>query len=56
MLDLRKEMAAVTDSYNTDAKQTRFSFLIPGDVGSGKSALLRTCRFPVLVHSFDKAV
>jgi ABC-type phosphate transport system ATPase subunit len=34
-------------------RQQTLNALICGDSGSGKTSLLRTCRRPILVHSFD---
>lgn len=47
--DIRK----VKEYYESDPLQKRFSALITGETGSGKSFLLRTCRFPMHIDSFD---
>ena len=47
------ELARVTKYYNSDPLQKRFSALITGETGSGKTYLLRTCRMPLHLDSFD---
>jgi hypothetical protein len=47
------ELQKVKDYYAQDALQKRFSALICGESGSGKTFLLRTCRLPVHIDSFD---
>ncbi len=47
------ELQKVKDYYSQDALQKRFSALICGETGSGKTFLLRTCRLPVHIDSFD---
>ena len=51
--DPKKELARVRDYYNQDPMQKRFSAIISGDIGSGKTFLLSTARFPVHIDSFD---
>jgi hypothetical protein len=51
--DPRKELKRVRDYYNQDPLQKRFSAIISGDIGSGKTYLLSTARFPVHIDSFD---
>lgn len=51
--DFRSELTRVQKYYNADALQKRFSALITGESGSGKTFLFRTCRFPVHIDSFD---
>jgi hypothetical protein len=51
--DPLKELKRVTDYYNQDPLQKRFSALITGETNSGKTYLLRTARFPVHIDSFD---
>lgn len=51
--DPKKELARVRSYYSTDPLQQRFSAIISGDVGSGKTYLLSTARFPVHIDSFD---
>jgi len=52
-LDMKNELKKVRDYYENDPLQQRFSALITGETGSGKSYLLRTARRPVHVDSFD---
>ena len=51
--DAKAELKRVKDFYAQDPLQKRFSALISGDTGSGKSYLLRSARFPVHIDSFD---
>jgi hypothetical protein len=51
--DAAKELARVKTYYEKDALQKRYSALICGGVGSGKTYLLRTCRLPLHIDSFD---
>lgn len=53
MLDLTKEAQRVMDFYKSDPRTETFNAVIYGPLGVGKSWILRTCRHPVLVHSFD---
>lgn len=53
MLDIKVETAALQKMYAQSAQQDAFRALIYGPMGSGKTNVLRTCRLPVLVHSFD---
>lgn len=41
------------DIYADDKRVQTFNAIIYGDIGSGKTKLLSTCRRPILVHSFD---
>ena len=47
--DIRK----VKEHYESDPMQQRFSALITAESGAGKTFLLRTCRFPIHIDSFD---
>ncbi len=47
------ELKRVTDYYAQDKLQKRFSALICGESGSGKTFLLRSCRRPIHIDSFD---
>lgn len=51
--DPKKELNRVREYYNQDTLQDRFSAIISGDTGSGKSFILRTARFPIHIDSFD---
>jgi len=51
--DFKSELARVRKYYEGDPLQKRFSALVCGGIGSGKSYLLRTARRPVHVDSFD---
>lgn len=51
--DQSKELKRVTDYYNNDSLQKRFSAIVSGESGSGKTFLLRTARMPVHIDSFD---
>lgn len=47
------ELNKIRDFYSKDALQKRFSALICGETGSGKTYLLRSCRRPIHIDSFD---
>lgn len=51
--DFNAELKRVKNYYAQDPLQKRFSALITGETGSGKTFLLRTCRFPIHIDSFD---
>jgi len=51
--DSKKELLRVREYYANDPLQKRFSAIISGDIGSGKTYLLSTARFPVHIDSFD---
>ena len=51
-LDIKAEFDAIRARY-AERDQKTFNALIYGDMGTGKTYLLKTCRKPVLVHSFD---
>lgn len=51
--DFDAELKRVKAYYDNDPLQKRFSALITGETGSGKTFLLRTCRFPIHIDSFD---
>lgn len=51
--DYKNELRKVRDYYKGDPLQKRFSAMIGGEVGVGKSYLLRTARLPVHIDSFD---
>ena len=52
-LDIQKELSALNTMYEEKAQNKTFNALIYGPMGSGKTTLARTCRTPVLIHSFD---
>lgn len=51
--DKMKELKRVTDYYNGDKMQKRFSAIITGETNAGKTYILRTARFPIHIDSFD---
>ncbi len=51
--DVSKELEKVKKYYDEDPLQKRFSALITGETNAGKTYLLRTCRKPVHIDSFD---
>lgn len=53
MLEIQKELASIKEMYAKDERGKSFNAIVYGDSGTGKSFSLRTCRRPVLVHSFD---
>jgi len=52
-LDIKKEFADIRAMYNTQAQQYHAAFLVYGGSGTGKTRLLKTCRRPIHVDSFD---
>lgn len=52
-LDIQKELSAIKTMYDTQAQNKSYNALIYGPMGSGKTNITRTCRGPVLIHSFD---
>jgi hypothetical protein len=52
-LDIKKEFADIKAMYDAQPRNKTFNALIYGGFGVGKTNILRTCRKPVLVHSFD---
>lgn len=51
--DWKKELEKVKKHYAGDLLQKRYSALITGETNSGKTYLLRTCRRPIHIDSFD---
>ena len=51
--DYKAELKRVRDYYQGDPLQKRFSALVTGSIGAGKTFLLRTCRLPIHIDSFD---
>lgn len=51
--DPMKELKRVTDYYNQDPLQKRFSAIVTGETNAGKTYLLRSARFPIHIDSFD---
>src|SRR4030042_1064469 len=51
--DAKAELEKVKKHYNNDPLQRRFSALVTGETNSGKTYLLRTCRKPIHIDSFD---
>lgn len=51
--DAQQELKRVKDYYAGDPLQQRFSCLLCGGIGAGKTYLARTCRFPIHIDSFD---
>jgi len=51
--DAQAELKKVRDYYANDSLQKRFSALVTGESGAGKTFLLSTARFPIHIDSFD---
>jgi hypothetical protein len=52
-LDIKKELSDLQTMYKDNARTSTFNALIYGPMGTGKTNITRTCRKPVLIHSFD---
>ena len=52
-LDIKVEMAGLRKLYDEDPRSKSYNAIIYGGTGSGKTSLLRTCRLPLHVDSFD---
>lgn len=53
MIDAKIELEKLQQMYKDAVSTSRFNAIIYGPIGSGKTQLLRTCRPPVFVDSFD---
>lgn len=51
--DVKTDIEKIREYYRSDPLQKRFSALITGESGAGKTYLLRTCRRPIHIDSFD---
>lgn len=51
--DIKTEIQRIRDYYASDHLQQRFSALVTGETGSGKTFMSRTARLPVHIDSFD---
>lgn len=52
-LDIKTELSTLQTMYKDNARTRTFNALIYGPMGTGKTNVVRTCRKPVLIHSFD---
>ena len=52
-LEIKLEMEKLRGLYSSDPRSESFNALIYGGTGSGKTSLLRTCRLPLHLDSFD---
>jgi len=50
---IKEEFEKLRQMYDEDPKQQSFNALVLGEMGSGKTFLLRTARLPVHIDSFD---
>jgi len=48
-----EQFRKMREKYQSDPKTNTFNALICGEMGTGKTHLLKTARLPVLVHMFD---
>jgi uncharacterized small protein (DUF1192 family) len=53
LLQIRKEAEAIEQLYAKNPRTNTYNAIIFGKVKLGKTYLLKTCRKPVFVHSFD---
>jgi len=49
----KEEIAKLRQAYADDPKQKTFNLLLLGEMGTGKTFILRTARLPVHIDSFD---
>jgi len=52
-LEIKAEAEKLTKMYEDDPRSSTFNAIVYGALGTGKTMLLRTCRKPVHVDSFD---
>jgi len=52
-LDVQEEFSSLKQTYEESSKQGSFNLLVTGEMGSGKTHLLKTARKPVHIDSFD---
>lgn len=53
IMSIKREAAAIKALYDSNPTTNRFNIIIHGDIKSGKTSMLKTCRMPLLIHSFD---
>lgn len=53
MIDIKKEANELRKMYKEDPRQHTFNILVLGEMGSGKTYMLRTARMPCHIDSFD---
>jgi hypothetical protein len=53
LIRIKEHAQAVYDRHQKDPKQDSFNLLLLGEMGGGKTFILRTARFPVHLDSFD---
>jgi len=52
-IEIKMEAEKLKRLYEEDPRSTSFNAIIYGGIGSGKTSLLRTCRLPLHIDSFD---
>ena len=53
LLKIKKQAEEIKRMYDEDPRTQSYNLIVHGKKGVGKTSLLKTCRKPVLVHSFD---
>lgn len=53
LLSIKKTAEDLKNLYESNPTTNRFNVIIHGDIKSGKTTMLKTCRLPILIHSFD---
>lgn len=53
IINIKTEVEAIRKRYADDPRNSSYNALIYGPTGSGKTSLLRTCRLPLHLDSFD---
>lgn len=52
-LDIQKEVSELQQMYAESVNSKTFNAIVYGGFGTGKTSLLKTCRLPVYIDSFD---
>lgn len=52
-LNVQEKFSVIRQKYQDDAQREYFNLLLCGEMGTGKTHILKTARKPVLLHNFD---
>jgi len=53
LLTIKRRAEEIKKLYEENPTTYRFNAIVHGPIKSGKTSMLKTCRMPVLIHSFD---